>query len=110
MGDNHTLNNPERNRINLWCTKIVHLSIFIVKAHSTCSRTPFVVAVIILGQTKGVTWKKANTGRSRRTSLLRPRQYSFARADTSITVIEYHEQVTTVKFNLLLFKIASIFN
>jgi hypothetical protein len=61
----------------------------------------------------GVKRKKANTDWTRRTSqpaLLRPRQYSFARTDTSITVIEYHEQVTTVKFNLLPFKIASIFN
>jgi len=51
MGDDHMLNNPERNRIDLWCTKIVDLSIFIIEAHSTCSRTPFVV-IIYLPPTK----------------------------------------------------------
>jgi len=46
MGDDHKLNNPERTRIDLWYTKIVVLSIFIIEAHSTCSRTPFVVVII----------------------------------------------------------------
>jgi hypothetical protein len=106
-GADNMLNNLERTRINLWCTKIVALSIFIIDAH----KTPFVVIITI--ETKRREWrekkKRIPTGRVA-PALLRPRRYSFAWTNTSVIVIEYHEQVTTVKFNLLPFKIASVFN
>jgi hypothetical protein len=72
-GADHMLNNPERTTIDLWCTKIVSLTLSIIDAYSTAERHLLSLLLSFRPHERTSVKKKENTDRSRRTSPLTPK-------------------------------------